>query len=128
MHDTHFPSSTAVIHAIIARVPTSLHGRNEQIAAARDGDAECGVTNAVEHVEIIAPDTAAQLAKPHFLPRRHRRKARADQIDVGHAINLVVIGDAAIAIAEAALGPHVELGARADLTCNHLVAYYLCHG
>ena len=33
----------------------------------------------------------------------------AQQIEIGNAIDFVVVGDAAVAIAEADLGPHVKL-------------------
>src|ERR1700761_346468 len=38
-----------------------------------------------------------------------RLEALADQIEIGDAVDLVVIGDAGVAIAEADLGPHIDL-------------------
>lgn len=59
------------------------------------------------------PDTSMQLANTHRFARRCRYKTRADQVEVGDSIDLVVIGNAAVAIAEAELGADVELSAGA---------------
>src|ERR1700754_4946255 len=40
-----------------------------------------------------------------------RGEARADQIEIGDAIDLVIIGDAGVAIAEADLGTDIDLAA-----------------
>jgi hypothetical protein len=43
------------------------------------------------------------------LARRERHKMLADQVEIGDAIDLVVIGNAGIAIAEADLRPDIDL-------------------
>src|SRR4051812_44717993 len=92
----------------------SLRSSYEKIAATRDGSADRCATGTIRHIEIIAPGTAAHHSNSDLLARGNRHKAGADQIDIGNTIHLLVIDDAAIAIAEAALGADVELGARAD--------------
>ena len=42
-------------------------------------------------------------------PASQRHEALADQIEIGDAIDLIVIGNPAVAIAEAGLRPHIEL-------------------
>src|SRR5204863_4768798 len=48
------------------------------------------------------------------LTRLQWRKARADQIEIADAIDFVVIGDAAIAIAEAEFWPDIDFDAAAS--------------
>ena len=43
------------------------------------------------------------------LARFERRESIADEIKVGDAVDLVVIGDAGIAVAKSELGPDVEI-------------------
>ena len=91
----------------------ALHDRNQQIAAPRHRDA-CGeAVRTVGHVEIIMPLAAVQPADTQPIAGRRRGEARGDPVDISHAIDLVIIGDAAVAIAEAELGTDVELSARA---------------
>ena len=65
--------------------------------------------DAVGHFEIVGPDTSGHVGDADDIARRERRKARADQVEIGDAIDLIVVGDAAVAIAEADLRPHVDL-------------------
>src|SRR6516162_5066973 len=63
----------------------------------------------IGHPEIIATRAAGHVSQTDHLPRLNRRKTFADQVEVGDAVDLVVIGDARVAIAEADLRPHIEL-------------------
>ena len=108
------------LHAIIQRVMSlspeiqrcasafgralALRHRDQEIAAPRHGDADAACRDTVGHLEIIAPSTAGHVGDTDHLARRERRQSAADQIEIGDAIDLVVIGDAAVAIAEADLG------------------------
>src|SRR6185437_6880478 len=47
-------------------------------------------------------------ADPDHLTRLARHEALAHQVEIGDAVDLVVIGDAGVAIAEADFGPHVK--------------------
>ena len=73
-------------------------------------DADGGVPRTVghrqDHSACMRPGMSGD---PDHLARRERREALADQIEIGDAIDFVVIGDAAVAIAEADLRPHVDL-------------------
>ena len=63
---------------------------------------------AVGHIEIVAPRPARHVGDVHRFAGLARRKALADQIEIGDAVDLVVIGNAGVAIAEADLRPHIE--------------------
>ncbi len=123
VEDAHRPSIAAITQRVISRrrqkiqrraphsrrVSLAVRDRDEEIAAARDGDADRGVPRAIGHLEIIGPDPSGHIGDPDDIARRARRKMLAQQIEIGDAIDLIVVGDAAVAIAEADLGPHVDL-------------------
>ncbi len=50
-----------------------------------------------------------------------RGKTFAHQIEIGDAVDLVVVGNAGVAVAEAFLGPHVDLDAAAGQGRSGLV-------
>ena len=56
----------------------------------------------------IASQASGHVGDADDLARRERREALAHQIEIGDAIDLVVIGDTGVAIAEADLRPHIE--------------------
>src|SRR6185437_11305712 len=64
---------------------------------------------AIGHLQIIAPRPSRHVGETNGLASFNRCKARADQIEIGDAVDLVVIGDSRVAIAEADLRPHIEL-------------------
>jgi hypothetical protein len=69
---------------------------------------------AVGHAQIVAPRPAGHPGKADDLALRDRRKDLADQIDISDPIHLIVVGDAALAVAEADLGTDIQfdIGAR----------------
>jgi hypothetical protein len=67
------------------------------------------VPRAVGHAEIVGPDAAGHVGDPDHLAGLERDKTLAHQVEIGDAVDFVVIGDARLAIAEADLGPHIEL-------------------
>ena len=90
------------------RITAALGDRDHQIAAVRGGNANGAVSRAVRHVEIVARVRPAMSATWMTLPGFQRREPFADQVEIGDAVDLVVIGDAGVAIAEADLGPDVD--------------------
>src|SRR5258708_28696523 len=91
------------------RIPFALRHRDQQIAAPRHADADCGMPRTVSHLEIIGPDTSGHVGEADHPARLQRRTPLADQIEIGDAVDLAVIGDAAVAIAEADLRPDIDL-------------------
>ena len=67
----------------------------------------------VLHLEIVGAEAARHVGDADDSPGLARRKTRADQIEIGDAIDLVVIGNAGVAIAEAYLRPHIDFDAAA---------------
>src|SRR5215510_12269795 len=86
---------------------------NQEIAAMRHGDADPGMPRAILHAQLIRPEAAGHPGEADRLAWPQRRKARADQIEIADTIDLVVIGDAAVAIAEAEFGPDIDCNAAA---------------
>src|SRR5262245_34585915 len=82
----------------------------------RERDADGGVADAVAHREIIGPHPSRQLRDTDRLTDLERYKTLADQIEIGDAIDLVVIGHSGAAIAEADLRPHVDFDLAARRT------------
>src|SRR5581483_7277125 len=66
---------------------------------------------AIAHCQGVDTRAARQIADTHCAPRLARGKLRGDQIEIGDAVDLVVIGDTRGAVAEADLRPHIELDA-----------------
>ena len=87
----------------------ALRDRHQQVAAVRQRDADRGALRAVGHLEIIVSRAAGHVGDADHPARLQRHEAFADQIEIGDAIDLVVIGDAGVAIAETDLGPHIDL-------------------
>src|SRR4051794_1752695 len=71
------------------------------------------MTSAVGPVQIITPGTAAHRSNAHFLTWRDGRESGADQIDIRNTVDLVVIGNTAVAITKAAFCAQVQLSAGA---------------
>jgi hypothetical protein len=92
----------------LGRIAPAVRDRNEEIAAARNRNAKSSVARAIGHIEIVGPDPSGHIGDPDDIARRDRREPRAQQIEIGDAIDLIIVGDAAIAVAEADLGPHVH--------------------
>src|SRR5207302_641364 len=88
----------------------ALRDRDQEVATMRHRDADCGVARATGHVEMIVSQAPGHLGNANRLARRKRCKAFADQIEIGNAIDFVVIGNAGVTIAEADFWPHIELG------------------
>src|SRR3954452_20152155 len=107
-------------------VTPAVRDRHEEIAAARDHDADRGVPQTAGHFEIVGPDPSGHIGDPDDIARRARRKMLAQQIEIGDAIDLIVVGDATIAIAETDLRPHIDL----DLSAarRHAAAKSLARG
>jgi hypothetical protein len=85
----------------LGRVSLTVRGRDEEIAAARDRDADRSLLRAIGHFEIVGPDAAGHVGDPDDIARRQRHKMLAQQIEIGDAIDLVIVGDPAVTIAEA---------------------------
>src|SRR5262245_20124881 len=96
----------------LARRGLAVRNGNQEIAAMRHGDADPGMPRAILHAQLIRPEPAGHPGDVDRLARPQRRKARADQIEVADAIDLVVIG-AAVAIAEAEFRPDIDLDSAA---------------
>ena len=86
----------------------AVRNRNQQVAAPRYGDGDGRMPCAVGHPQIIGPQSSGHLGNADRPARLKRRKALAHQIEVGDAIDFIVIGDAAVAIAKAGLRPHID--------------------
>ena len=54
----------------LGRVALAVRDRDEEIAAARDRDADRGVPRAVGHFEIIGPDPSGHIGDPDHIARR----------------------------------------------------------
>src|SRR6202000_2880579 len=67
------------------------------------------MVGAVDHPEVIAARAAGHVADPDHLARLLWHKTLAHQIEIADAVDLVVIGNTGVAIAEADLRPHIEL-------------------
>ena len=73
--------------------------------------------------EIIGPDASGHIGNTNHVARLERRETLAHQIEIGDAIDFIVIGDAAVAIAEADLRPHIDFdvaAARGNATAKGL--------
>src|SRR5215470_11219681 len=92
----------------LRRLGPALHHRDQKIAAMSERDADGGMADALAHREIIGPHSSRQLRDTDRLANLERYKTLADQIEIGDAIDLVVIGHSGAAIAEADLRPHVD--------------------
>ena len=82
--DLQRPSIAAVIQCVISlrrqkvqrraphlgRVTPAVRHRDQEIAAARDRDADRGVPRAVGHFEIIGPDSSRHIGEPDHIARR----------------------------------------------------------
>src|SRR6185436_2884486 len=55
------------------------------------------------------PDASGHVGDPDDIARRARGKMLAQQIEIGDAIDLVVVSDATVTIAETDFWPHVDL-------------------
>ena len=86
-----------------------MHDCDQQIAAARDRYSDRGLPQATGHFEVIGPDPPRHIGDPGDVARRDRREPFAQQIEIGDAIDLIIVGDATVAIAETHLRPHVKL-------------------
>jgi hypothetical protein len=93
----------------LGRVTPTVRDRDEEIAAARDCDADRGVPQAVGHIEIVGPDASGRIGDPDDIARRDRRKMFTQQIEIGDAIDLIIVGHTTVAIAETPLRPQVKL-------------------
>src|SRR5216683_4081463 len=63
---------------------------------------------AVGHLQMIGPQASGHVGNPYHPARLERNEALAHQIEIGDAIDFFIIGDAAVAIAEADLRPHID--------------------
>jgi len=110
----------------LGRVTLAVRDRNEEIAAARNSNAESSAAGAIEQFEIVGPDPSGHIGDPDDIARRDRREPLAQQIEVGDAIDLIVVGNATVAIAEADFRPHVKLHLAAAR--SHAAAKSLARG
>ena len=72
-----------------------------------------GVVRAVGHAEIVGPRPAGHVGNADDAARRPRHEVWRDHVEIGDAVDLVVVGNPGIAVAEADLRPHVEFDALA---------------
>jgi hypothetical protein len=63
----------------------------------------------VRQLELVAPHPSGHLGHPSDLARVEREESLADQIEVGDAVDFVVIGDPGIAVAKAKFRADVEI-------------------
>ena len=119
----HRPSIAEIIHCFMASVARkfdrrvlnacgralALRHRHQQVAAPRHRDADGAVLRAIGHPQDHRPGSSGHIGDANHLARRQRHEPFADQVEIGDAVDFVVIGDAAVAIAEADLRPHVDL-------------------
>ena len=71
----------------------------------------CRLRRAAHH-RAYRSDTASivpAFGHANHLARRQRHKPFADQIEIGDAVDFVVVGDAAVAVAKTDLRPHIDL-------------------
>ena len=94
----------------VARAALALRHRNQQVAAVRHRDADGGMPRAVGHPQIVGCASGRTCRRPESRsPGAQRHERSAHHIEIGDAVDLIVIGDTGIAIAEADLRPHVDL-------------------
>ena len=74
----------------------------------RHRDADGGVPRAVLHSQIIAAQPAGHVGHFDHIARRQRGEAFAHQVEIGDAVDLIVIGDTRVAVAKADFGPHID--------------------
>ena len=89
----------------LGRVTLAVRDRDEEIAAARNSNAKSSVPQTVGHLQIVGPDPSGHIGDPDDIAWRDRREPLAQQIEIGDAIDLIVVGDATVAIAETDLRP-----------------------
>ena len=77
---------------------------DQEIAALRHGDADSDMARFIRHLQFVGADAAGHVGDTDRLARPQWRKARADQVEIADAIDLIVIGDAAVAITETEFG------------------------
>ena len=109
-HRHRVPRNSSAARCTPGRWAVALRHRHQQIAALRQRKADRGMLRAIGHVEIVAARPSRHVGEPDHLARpRAARNCVAHQVEIGDAVDLVVIGNAAVAIAEADLRPHIEL-------------------
>src|SRR5260370_28131810 len=97
-------------HALdVARAALALRHRDQEVTAVGYGDADSRMLRTIGDSEIIGPRSSGHIGDPDHLAHLERGKTLAHQIEIGDAVDLVVIGHAAIASAKADLRPHVQL-------------------
>src|SRR4051812_23429364 len=78
----------------------ALRNGDQQIAASRYGDAEGPALRTVRHPQVIGPDTTVHVGDAYEIARLERSEPLAQQIEISDAIDFIVVGNPAVAIAE----------------------------
>lgn len=106
----HRPAATPVMQRTalqFRRAGSALHDGDHQIAFAGNGHADglspCSVG------EIVVSRPARHVSNPHYIAMLQRAKPWTDQIKVCNAVDLIIVCNTTIAIAEADLGTNVKL-------------------
>ena len=92
----------------VGRGARAFRHRDQEVAATRHRDANSGVPRGVGHVQIVSAQSSFHIGDPDHLSRLKRNEALAHQIEIGDAIDFIVVGHAGVAIAEADLRPHIH--------------------
>ena len=104
----------------LPRTACALRHGDHKVATMRHRDADRGMARATGHIEVIISQAPRHVGNPNGLARRKRRKAFADQIEIGNAIDFVVIGNTGVTVAETDFWPHIKLGLRP--ACGRIAA------
>ena len=91
-----------------ARGHPALNDRDDEVAAMRQGKADSRVRR-VGHRQIIGARAAGHVGDVNDPACFKWHKARRNQLEIGDAIDLLVIGDTCVAIAKADFWPDIEL-------------------
>src|SRR5256885_16046872 len=97
------PRSTLFPYTTLSRsrrLALALRHRHQQIAAPRHRDADRGTPRAIGHHKVITPHPSRHLGDANHPASSPRHEPLAHQIEIGDAVDFIVIGDATVAIAK----------------------------